>query len=112
MHKSCKDQYIKFGGYIESDKTTEQLVGEGQAEFRLTYPIGFYFVFCFLASSLAGERQKSGLRFAVPLAVVFCINEVSMMAGRQEQSEGGQLDVFFDMFSPLLCIFEKVSPLS
>ena len=72
----------------------------------------WYFTFSLLAAALSTEEQKPGLRIALSLAVVFCLNEVQVLqlAAREDQSSASGVTnlSLISLLPSFLCLFEKV----
>ena len=98
----CRVQYKKFGNYVQ-DLGGEK--GSGQpndamnsTDWRVAASVAFYVTFALLAASMASVevslfndcvQQKNGLRYALALAVVFCLNEIQWLSEvRLEHEEG------------------------
>jgi hypothetical protein len=45
-------------------------------DIRMASSLVFYFTFSLLAAALSTTEQKSGLRYSLSMAVVFCLSEV------------------------------------
>jgi len=76
----------------------------------------FYFTFSLLAAALSTTEQKSGLRYSLSLAVVFCLSEVQWLqnatreeAGSTQESSESSSSYILGIFPSRLCLFEKVS---
>lgn len=70
----CRDQYTRYNLAIDlpDDPNVE-------IDWRLGFTIIFYVLFAFTQSSLATKEQKPGLRFAMGLGIMFCIDEILIL---------------------------------
>ena len=92
---SCRAQYKKFGSYIASLVTIptggeSKLSTKEQMESldpRMFASVAFYFSFSLLAAALTTPEQKNGLRYALSLAVVFCMSEIEWLADETREDD-------------------------
>lgn len=66
-----------------------------------------------LAAAMSSAEQKNGLRYALALAVVFCLNEVQWLNLVKSQFQEGhqpsyQIVVISSLFPEYYCLFEKI----
>lgn len=50
-----------------------------EIDWRLGFTIIFYVLFAFTQSSLASKEQKPGIRVAMGLGIMFCIDEIMVL---------------------------------
>ena len=70
----CRDQYTRYNLAIDlpDDPNVE-------IDWRLGFTIIFYMLFAFTQSILANKEQKPGIRVAMGLGIMFCIDEVQLI---------------------------------
>ena len=70
----CRDQYTRYNMSIElpDDPNIE-------IDWRLGFTIIFYVLFAFTQSVLASKEQKPGIRLAMGLGIMFCIDEIMVI---------------------------------
>ena len=50
-----------------------------EVDWRLGFTILFYIVFAFVQATLGSVEQKPGIRTAMGLGIMFCIDEIMLM---------------------------------
>jgi len=68
----------------------------------------FYLTFALMAASLSTEEQKSALRIALSLGVVFCLNEISVLQDANKENGDRSYNSPVHFMPNHLCLFEKV----
>ena len=70
----CRDQYTRYNLAIDlpDDPNVE-------IDWRLGFTILFYVLFAFTQSVLAPKEQKPGIRIAMGLGIMFCIDEIMIL---------------------------------
>jgi curved DNA-binding protein CbpA len=119
----CRIQYKKFGSYIQSlssnnNQQDSQKDPLTNLDIRMASSLVFYFTFALLASAMSTTevtllrffkhlQQKQGLRYALALAVVFCLSEIQWLQEVAKLEQTGKITILSFLPSNL-CLFEKV----
>mmetsp|Transcript_25699 Transcript_25699/g.19426 ORF Transcript_25699/g.19426 Transcript_25699/m.19426 type:complete len:205 (+) Transcript_25699:170-784(+) len=115
--QNCRSQYIKFGSFQKELSGEENAASISKLDWRLLYPIAFFMAYLMIGSSLSGVEQKPGLRVAMALGVILCMNEVQWYGRAEIASEnehhGSWIAIFIRdgihaFFPNYYCIFEKI----
>ena len=71
MKPKCRDQYTRYNLSIDlpDDPNVE-------IDWRMGFTICFYLLYAFVSATLASVEQKPGVRIAMGLGIMFCIDEI------------------------------------
>ena len=68
---TCRDQYTRYNLSVEIPEAAGV-----EIDWRMGFTILFYVVFAFVQATVASTEQKPGIRTAMGLGIMFCIDEI------------------------------------
>ena len=105
----CRDQYTRYN--LSMDLPDDPNV---EIDWRLGFTIIFYILFAFTNSILANKEQKPGIRVAMGLGIMFCIDEIQLIQDvsafiKEGQKSDASVQRILSLFPSSYCTFEVVT---